>query len=202
MCKSISGIDIPMLTISSRINETDFEIIEKKSDGSSEDEKTIRKKYIIATGRIHSGETYGSWMIQGFINFLLSDNSIAIYLREKFIFKIIPMLNPDGVIIGNYRSCICGRIYLGNDLNRKFLDPDDILNPSIISIKKLISEINENHGCRSNPIFGYFDFHSHSRKKCIFLYGVHYPLHDERYIKTRIIPKLLGERTQMFRLIY
>jgi len=24
-------------------------------------------------------------------------------LRDTFIFKIVPMLNPDGVIVGNYR---------------------------------------------------------------------------------------------------
>jgi len=39
-------------------------------------------------------------------------------LREKFIFYIIPMLNPDGVINGNYRCAISGY-----DLNRKWGNP-------------------------------------------------------------------------------
>ena len=30
-------------------------------------------------------------------------------LREKFIFKIVPMLNPDGVIVGNYRCSLSGK---------------------------------------------------------------------------------------------
>jgi len=34
-------------------------------------------------------------------------------IRDKIIFKIIPMLNPDGVIIGNYRTG-----FMGLDLNR------------------------------------------------------------------------------------
>jgi cytosolic carboxypeptidase protein 2/3 len=32
-----------------------------------------------------------------------------------FVFYIVPMLNPDGVIVGNYRTS-----YSGKDLNRQF----------------------------------------------------------------------------------
>jgi len=31
------------------------------------------------------------------------------------------------------------------------------------------------------------------------MYGPHYPLHNEKYLKMRVLPKLLDERTQMFR---
>lgn len=41
------------------------------------------------------------------------------FLREKFIFKIIPMLNPDGVIHGNYRCSLAGC-----DLNRRWKNPN------------------------------------------------------------------------------
>jgi len=34
-------------------------------------------------------------------------------LRDLYVFKIVPMLNPDGVIIGNYRCSL-----VGDDLNR------------------------------------------------------------------------------------
>lgn len=47
------------------------------------------------------------------INYLLSDNQVAEKLKSKFIFKIIPMLNLDGVIIGNYKTD-----YTGKDLNQ------------------------------------------------------------------------------------
>ena len=36
----------------------------------------------------------------GVIEFLTSSQLVAKQLRDKFIFKIIPMLNPDGVING------------------------------------------------------------------------------------------------------
>lgn len=31
------------------------------------------------------------------------------------------------------------------------------------------------------------------------MYGPHYPLHNERYFKSKVLPKLIDERTQMFR---
>jgi murein tripeptide amidase MpaA len=36
-------------------------------------------------------------------------------LAENVTLKIVPMLNPDGVFIGNYRTGI-----VGDDFNRKF----------------------------------------------------------------------------------
>jgi len=41
--------------------------------------------------------------------------------------------------------------------------------------------------------------HGHSRKKNVFIYGPHYPLHSEKYYKMRIIPKLLADMTDKFR---
>ena len=39
----------------------------------------------------------------GLIDFLVSSHPIALALREHVIFKILPMMNPDGVFLGNYR---------------------------------------------------------------------------------------------------
>lgn len=60
-------------------------------------------------------------MIEGVIDFLLSDTTEANNLRDKFIFKIIPMLNPDGVIHGNYRCNLAGV-----DLNRRWRNPSEV----------------------------------------------------------------------------
>ena len=40
----------------------------------------------------------------GSINFLMSERPAARALREQYIFKIVPMLNPDGVIHGRYHK--------------------------------------------------------------------------------------------------
>lgn len=41
--------------------------------------------------------------LPGVIDFLVSNHPIAKILREHLVFKIVPMLNPDGVYLGNYR---------------------------------------------------------------------------------------------------
>jgi murein tripeptide amidase MpaA len=52
-------------------------------------------------------------MMKGMIDFLVGPTVEARMLRDNFIFKIVPMLNPDGVILGNTRCTL-----LGHDLNR------------------------------------------------------------------------------------
>ena len=47
-------------------------------------------------------------MMKGVIEFLVSNTAEAHALRENFVFKIVPMLNPDGVINGNYRCSLAG----------------------------------------------------------------------------------------------
>lgn len=53
--------------------------------------------------------------MKGFLDFLTSDSGPAKELRDKFIFKIVPMLNPDGVIVGNNRCSLSAK-----DLNRQY----------------------------------------------------------------------------------
>lgn len=76
--------------------------------------------------------------MKGIIDFLSDpDSGEAVLLRRNFVFKLIPMVNPDGVIMGNYRCSI-----VGIDLNRVWLEPDKNLFPEIASIKKMVLEFN------------------------------------------------------------
>ena len=167
LCKSLSGIEVPMLTI------TDFS-------------SKTKKENVIVTARVHPGETHGSWMMQGFILFLLGVSYEAMRLREQFTFKIIPMLNPDGVVAGNSRCSLNGQ-----DLNRQFQHPDHLLHPEIYHLKSLI------YGTKN--ILTYLDFHAHSKKKGVFFYGPYFPLHSEYHCKIRVIPRLLSESIEIFR---
>jgi hypothetical protein len=39
-------------------------------------------------------------MLDGLLKYLLSKEAAS--LRKEFVIRIVPMLNPDGVIYGNY----------------------------------------------------------------------------------------------------
>lgn len=58
------------------------------------------RPYIFLSARVHPGETNASWVMKGTLEYLMSNSPNAQSLRESYIFKIIPMLNPDGVING------------------------------------------------------------------------------------------------------
>jgi murein tripeptide amidase MpaA len=100
-------------------------------------------------------------MMKGVIDFLVSNDPKANDLRDKFVFKIIPMLNPDGVINGNYRCSLAGC-----DLNRRWKYPSEILHPTVYHTKKLIMKLS-----KERPLALYCDLHGHSRRKNVFMYG-------------------------------
>jgi murein tripeptide amidase MpaA len=85
---------------------------------ASTPEAISHRKAVVLTSRIHPGESNSSFIMNGVIDYLISNDEKADFLRNTFVFKIIPMLNPDGVIIGNYRCSI-----IGADLNRQWIGP-------------------------------------------------------------------------------
>ena len=64
---------------------------------------------------MHPGETNASHIVDGMLRYIVSDEEMAKELREMYVFKFVPMLNPDGVILGNYRTSLSG-----SDLNRQW----------------------------------------------------------------------------------
>lgn len=43
---------------------------------------------------MHPGETNASWLLKGALQQLLADTEEAARLRNNFVFKVVPMLNP------------------------------------------------------------------------------------------------------------
>ena len=66
-------------------------------------------------------------------------------VRNNFVVKMIPMLNPDGVARGHYRTDT-----RGVNLNRVYLDPDPQLHPSIFAVKSVM--LHHYHGSSNNPL--------------------------------------------------
>lgn len=151
-----------------------------------------RKKGVYLSARVHPGESNSSYMMQGAIAFLLSDCKEARTLRKLYVFKIIPMLNPDGVIYGNYRCSL-----LGVDLNRRWLQPSKHLHPTIYYAKRLLLTFSEDR-----EVVMSLDMHGHSMKRNSFIYGCASKSQDiedkRKSLFVRLIPYLLAERNPLF----
>ncbi|CAG9333763.1 unnamed protein product [Blepharisma stoltei] len=149
------------------------------------------KKGIVITSRVHSGETVSSYMMKGFLDFLLGDSKEASILRSHYVFRLVPMLNPDGVRYGKTRSSL-----LGVDLNRRWLNPNKILHPTIFYTKKMLQSFSETH-----EVMLYCDLHGHSTKRNVFMYGCSiksYESSDKRKnLLARMVP-ILMEKNQFF----
>jgi len=91
------------------------------------------KKAIVILGRTHPAETCSNFSLETIINKIIFNHQ----LKQTFDIFIIPMVNPDGVIMGNHRTSLTGV-----DLNRKFtvnfkgLDKD--LFPEVQTVKDII----------------------------------------------------------------
>ncbi|XP_017877708.1 cytosolic carboxypeptidase-like protein 5 isoform X3 [Ceratina calcarata] len=136
--KSLEGRRLDLITISSFHN-----ISGEREDRlnnlfpEKEEERPFKfwdKKIIFISARVHPGETPSSFVFNGLLNFLVNrDDQIAINLRRLYVFKMIPMLNPDGVARGHYRMDT-----RGVNLNRVYLNPSLKDHPTIYAARNLI----------------------------------------------------------------
>ncbi|CAD8189790.1 unnamed protein product [Paramecium pentaurelia] len=168
-CYSLSGVQVPKLTFSKG--------------------NILKKKVVVIQARIHPGESNSSWVMQGLLEYL--NSSKAEKLLDQLIFVIVPMMNVDGVIFGNYRTGCAGR-----DLNRQFRDNSKKLYPTVYAMKQMISDLYQLYG---DQIIAFIDIHGHSAKKNAFLYGPEFQLWNCNYYKSRLFAKILSLKTQIFR---
>ena len=103
------------------------------SNFTSSEKNIAWREAVIIIGRVNSGESNSNFIIEGILEFLVSNIEAAVELRNKYVFKIIPMVNPDGVIIGNSIWSLNGQ-----DLNRQYATPTKRASPEIYAIKQIL----------------------------------------------------------------
>ncbi|PHV10038.1 M14-type cytosolic carboxypeptidase [Chitinimonas sp. BJB300] len=66
--------------------------------------KLTNKQTVWIHARTHPAETGPSYLLEGLIKAALEETPLGQALRQKYIFKIVPMHNLDGIVLGNYRT--------------------------------------------------------------------------------------------------
>ncbi|XP_008052995.1 cytosolic carboxypeptidase 3 [Carlito syrichta] len=168
LCHTLARNMVYILTITTTLEKTD----------------SRKRKAVILTARVHPGETNSSWIMKGFLDYILGSSSDAQLLRDTFIFKVVPMLNPDGVIVGNYRCSLTGQ-----DLNRNYTSLLKESFPSVWYTRNMIHRLME-----KREVILYCDLHGHSRKENIFMYGCDGSDRSKAlYLQQRIFPLMLSK---------
>eukprot|EP01060_Flectonema_neradi_P017281 TRINITY_DN2415_c0_g2_i1.p1 TRINITY_DN2415_c0_g2~~TRINITY_DN2415_c0_g2_i1.p1 ORF type:complete len:1096 (+),score=220.27 TRINITY_DN2415_c0_g2_i1:104-3391(+) len=186
LCKSVGRNSVNLLTITTM----------KRPDGSSVPQEEIaQRKVCFISARVHPGESCSSWMVKGLIDFLIDPYiEEAKQLRDRIVWKIVPMLNPDGVINGNYRCSLTCR-----DLNREWHQPSLEFSPEILAFKNLVKQVKTRE---NRNVLVFCDMHGHSRHRNFFMYGCN-PVRRNvvvtpSLILERVLPKILSDMVPGF----
>lgn len=98
------------------------------------------KKVVFITTLQHAGEYCGGYVVSGLLDFLLSDDQNAAIARKTTVYKIIPMMNPDGIFHGitrfnaNYED-------LNQEWDDDFTDTIHLpVEPEVAGVKKWIRD--------------------------------------------------------------
>lgn len=146
--KSLGGNPVHLLTVTAPCAKPDI----------------ARKDFIFVCSRVHPGESNASWIMHGILETLLmSSDPVVEELRRRFVFKIVPMLNPDGVVNGSHRCSLSGE-----DLNRVWDRPSHVIHPEIYHTKAIIQYMID---VLKRPPFVFVDLHGHSQRSNVFIFG-------------------------------
>ncbi|MGF1573556.1 MAG: M14-type cytosolic carboxypeptidase [Sumerlaeia bacterium] len=104
--------------------------------------------------RQHAAEVTGSFVLEGMMEFLLSNDSTAQLIRRNATINVIPVVNPDGVVMGNYRDNA-----QGVNLNRVWNGTASMIeSPEVVWAKRAIKQWVD----AGNNYTYFFDLHSTS----------------------------------------
>ncbi|KAE8749703.1 hypothetical protein FOCC_FOCC003690 [Frankliniella occidentalis] len=183
--KALPHVRREVLTVSLQHRRLDVLTI----TASSNMDAPLNQRVVVILARVHPGEAPASFICQGLIDFLVSSHPIAVLLRDHVIFKVVPMMNPDGVFLGNQRCSL-----LGIDLNRGWIDATPLSHPTLDAVQNLLADLNQRKDVHLDFVF---DIHAHTSLHGAFIYGNSYDdvYRFERHI---VYPKLLAQNAEDF----
>ncbi len=86
--------------------------------------------------RLHSAEVTASYTMEAFMDFILSEDEEARALRANAVINVVPMVNPDGVYLGNYRNNEAGV-----NLNRVWDGSANLTtSPEVVAVETMIED--------------------------------------------------------------
>jgi len=86
--------------------------------------------------RQHPGETQAEWWMEGALEVLTDPSDpVAMVLRQKCRFHIVPNCNPDGSRRGHLRTNA-----VGTNLNREWAEPSAEKSPEVLAIRNAMDE--------------------------------------------------------------
>lgn len=183
LVRSVEGRRVELLTVTScegALSEREPRIEGLFPSRSQRPHRFRGKPGVYISARVHPAETGASYMFHGLLNFLLDpNNKRAQALRSRFVFKLIPMLNPDGVHRGHFRSDS-----MGVNLNRMYATPSPTKQPSIWAAKQIIKQMAEllepsPEDAKAGGLAYFADLHSYTARTGCYLLGNNLPAHKE-----------------------
>jgi hypothetical protein len=116
---------------------------------------------------------------------LLSNTPEVQYLLDNYVVKVLPMVNVDGVVVGNFRCDVTGV-----DLNRRWKEPSRVFHPHLFEIKKRVAG-----WAKRSRIELCLDLHGHSKKHNVFCYACKHNAYT-----CRLLPLLMEQVSPLFHL--
>jgi len=171
---------VPMITI-----ETAQAKIQKFIPKKLKKEE-FKPKVVLIVGRMHPADTLSSVWVEKIIQHLTSRSELSTKLRKHFIFKVVPMMCVDGVLIGNTLTSITGI-----DMEKDWRQPLHSKNPIIFELKTYLEGLVEKKGL---TIFSYFQVKTSFQSPFCFVESNDYAKEDymDRFLKIRFFPTALS----------
>ena len=102
LCATLAGNTCEVVTVTSRAGDGGASVGASVTSGGSSTSVSglaalaaaASKPAVVLSARVHPGESNSSYMLQGALEFLVSDCAEARALRDAFVFKVGPRLKP------------------------------------------------------------------------------------------------------------